>query len=257
MDKLIHGNEWRTKESFHFIPFIMFFLFGISMEEAFLKALPTAGVLLFFIIFYGHYIGYIIFGLFRVKSSSSTAVKKEWLNLIGIALVCIWFVYVLNLFEEKVPYVIGPIVYSAVVYSTTLIAIKKSYLTSIAHQKYKSTPLGDPEISSLYQAILAYLTTHDAYTNPDLTLDKLSEAVHATPQKVSMVINHQSGKNFNQFINGFRVEQAKKLLKSSNHSHFTVAAIGMEAGFNSINTFNQAFKKETGITPSEFRKQQD
>jgi AraC-like DNA-binding protein len=258
--KLIDGNEWRPRDSIHFIPFVLFFLFGISMEETFLKSLPTAVVLLFFVIFYSHYLGYVIYGMYYARLSkheSMSTQKKEWLRLIGIALICSWLVYVLNLFEEELPYVLGPIMYSVIVYTTTFIAIKNSYLSSITHQKYKSTPLADLEILSLYQSIFDFLTTHEAYTNPDLTLDKLSEAVHATPQKVSMVINHQSGKNFNQFINGFRVEASKKLLKSSKHAHFTIAAIGMEAGFNSVNTFNQAFKKETGITPSEFRKRQD
>jgi len=257
VNKLIQGDDLKMKDSIHFIPFIGFLLFGILNEEDYLRKLPMEILVGFFAFFYGHFILYIIFGFKKIRSTSwdnQTVSKKEWLHLLGFALVCVWFVYIINLFEESIPYVLGPILYSIVLYGVTFIAIKKSYLTKINHQKYKSTPLAEIELSAIYDSILSLFTKNESYKNPDLTLDLLSEAFHTTPQKTSMVINQKSGKNFNQFINGFRVEHAKKLLKDSKYDHFTIASIGMEVGFNSINSFNQAFKKETGMTPSEFKK---
>jgi AraC-like DNA-binding protein len=67
------------------------------------------------------------------------------------------------------------------------------------------------------------------------------------------LLNDNLGKSFALFINEYRIEEAKHLLKENNS--FTLEAIGFEAGFSSKSTFYATFKKVTGQTPSEFKKQ--
>ena len=62
-------------------------------------------------------------------------------------------------------------------------------------------------------------------------------------------------KNFFDFINSYRVESVKEMLLNKEFEHYTVLAIGLESGFNSKTSFNTVFKKMTGVTPSEYRKQ--
>ncbi|MEM8895131.1 MAG: AraC family transcriptional regulator, partial [Bacteroidota bacterium] len=68
-------------------------------------------------------------------------------------------------------------------------------------------------------------------------------------------INEQEGVSFSDFINKYRVEDAKKLLSSGRSKQVTILAISLEAGFNSKTAFYNTFKKFTGQTPTEFIKE--
>jgi len=70
-----------------------------------------------------------------------------------------------------------------------------------------------------------------------------------------MLVNQFSEKNFSDYINSLRVDEAKKLLKNADFEAYTIVAIGLECGFNSKSTFYTAFKKFTGQTPTAYRKQ--
>jgi AraC-like DNA-binding protein len=63
-------------------------------------------------------------------------------------------------------------------------------------------------------------------------------------------------KTFYDLVNGYRVEEAKRLLLNPNNRSFTILSVGFEAGFNSKTTFNTVFKKFTGLTPTDFRERQ-
>ena len=78
---------------------------------------------------------------------------------------------------------------------------------------------------------------------------KLDLSIH----EISELLNHHMQTNFNQFINGFRIDKAKSILLDS--PDMTVLDIGFDVGFNSKSSFNSIFKKTTGLTPSQFRKQ--
>jgi AraC-like DNA-binding protein len=93
------------------------------------------------------------------------------------------------------------------------------------------------------------------YLNHELDLSKLSLALALSPHDLSYLLNEGFQMNFFDFVNKYRVEEAKRLLSSSGHKHLKIFGVAMEAGFNSKTTFNNAFKKFTGLAPSEFRKQ--
>jgi YesN/AraC family two-component response regulator len=69
---------------------------------------------------------------------------------------------------------------------------------------------------------------------------------------LSQVINEKTGFNFNDYINTFRVEEAKNILTSPEYQKLTIEAIAEKAGFNSKSPFYTAFKKHAGMTPKEF-----
>ena len=73
---------------------------------------------------------------------------------------------------------------------------------------------------------------------------------------MSLAINEGLKKNFYDLVNGYRVEEAKRLLVDPNSNNYTVLSIGFEAGFNSKTTFNTVFKKFTGLTPTAYREMQ-
>jgi AraC-like DNA-binding protein len=94
------------------------------------------------------------------------------------------------------------------------------------------------------------------YQETELTLQQLSAHLQYPSHQVSQAINDGMNKTFYELVNGFRVEEAKRLLLNPDNRSFTILSVGFEAGFNSKTTFNTVFKKFTGLTPTEFRDRQ-
>lgn len=93
------------------------------------------------------------------------------------------------------------------------------------------------------------------HLNPDLTLKDLSIATNMTHHKLSEVVNAAFGKNFKEMINGFRVNEVKQRLIHPDYSHLSLVAIAYDCGFNSKATFNRVFKRQTGLSPTQYKAQ--
>jgi len=86
-------------------------------------------------------------------------------------------------------------------------------------------------------------------------LRNLAQLINIQPNQLSWLLNKTIGKNFNEFINHYRIETFKHIAKKTNHTHLTIEGLAYESGFNSKTVFNTYFKKETGLTPKQFLKQ--
>lgn len=93
------------------------------------------------------------------------------------------------------------------------------------------------------------------YMDSSLTLEKTADNLNLSPSYLSRIINQEMGITFTDFVNKKRVEEAASYLTNPEFSNYTLVAIGLEAGFNSKSAFNSSFKKITGKTPGEFRKE--
>lgn len=122
-------------------------------------------------------------------------------------------------------------------------------------QAYEKSGM-EPEVAARYgEALVTLMDTNKPYQEGDLTLQDLAEALGVSAHNLTEVINTQLGQNFYDFVNGYRVREVQERLADSRTDHLTLLAIGLEAGFNSKSTFNAVFKKHTGMTPSQYRKQ--
>lgn len=92
------------------------------------------------------------------------------------------------------------------------------------------------------------------YLESSLTLEMLATHMSISPRTLSTILNRHYGSNFFEFINTYRIEDAKKLLLQDDHQDATMLDIMYEVGFNSKATFNNFFKKMEGITPREYKK---
>jgi len=99
------------------------------------------------------------------------------------------------------------------------------------------------------------METQKPYLDSELNLIKLSELLSVSTHHLSYVINTGFEKNFFQYINEFRIDYAKKLLKGN--QKLSILGIAYESGFNSKTSFNTTFKKFTNQTPSEFKNSSD
>ncbi|WP_299712849.1 AraC family transcriptional regulator [uncultured Tenacibaculum sp.] len=104
------------------------------------------------------------------------------------------------------------------------------------------------------QDLKKYMEAEEPYLNPDLTIRKLAEHMKMPMRDLSVLINQKLNQHFFDFINEYRIEKAKKILSDVTKTKVTVLEILYEVGFNSKSSFNTAFKKHTGKTPTQYRK---
>lgn len=90
------------------------------------------------------------------------------------------------------------------------------------------------------------------YKNPDLRIITLSEILKTNRTYISKLINEEFNMNFNEFVNKYRVEEARRLLEDSSQDRFTMEHIAERSGFGSVNSFTRAFKKIVGETPGRY-----
>jgi AraC-like DNA-binding protein len=120
--------------------------------------------------------------------------------------------------------------------------------------RYERSGLGEFETRRLKAALLTLMAGEQPYRDPELTLPALAERLESTPHKLSEVLNRELSQTFYDFVNGYRVEEVRARLADPGSKHLNILALGLDAGFASKSTFNQAFKKLTGQTPSSYRK---
>lgn len=106
----------------------------------------------------------------------------------------------------------------------------------------------------LISKLLAYMDEKKPYLDPELTLSSLAKDLGIGRSQLSQLINDGIGDNFYDFVNKYRVEQVKKLMADPQVKHYNMLGIALEAGFKSKSTFNLIFKRFTGLTPTEYRK---
>ena len=121
-------------------------------------------------------------------------------------------------------------------------------------QKTNSSTLNDEYKTVLELSISKKIRQDKLYLKNDFTLNELANLLGTNRRYVSQVINERFEQNFNSFINSFRVKAAMRILSSSDYKKYTIETIAKMVGFKSVSAFNNAFKKNTGITPSVFVK---
>ena len=122
-------------------------------------------------------------------------------------------------------------------------------------QKYEGYQL-DEEIASAYAKEAKDLMEKEKlYRNPDLTLPMLARKLKLSANTLSQVLNGYCGQTFYNFINSYRLEEVASMMRDPKFDDKSVLELLLEAGFKSKSTFNPIFKKWTGKTPSEYRKE--
>jgi len=110
-----------------------------------------------------------------------------------------------------------------------------------------------PDYSDWKVKIDRLMQENQPYLQPELTLADLARQLKTNASILSGVINSVYKKNFNDFVNEYRVEEFKKQIQNPQNKHLTLLAVAFNCGFNSKSTFNRAFKNATGFTPKAFQ----
>ncbi len=122
----------------------------------------------------------------------------------------------------------------------------------IARHRYRISTLRGIDTESILRRLDYLFKEEKIYRDYELTLQKLAESLHVTPHQLSELMNEKLKVNFNNYVNKYRVEEARDLL--INEPESTIISICFHVGFNSKSSFNSAFKKFTGLKPSDLRR---
>ena len=108
-----------------------------------------------------------------------------------------------------------------------------------------------PELAPWRAKLLRLMADEQPWLEPELTLTELAQRLRTHPALLSKVINAGCGQNFNDFVNTYRVAEARRKLADPRYGHYSLVGVALESGFNSKSTFNRVFKKLAGQAPGE------
>lgn len=221
------------------------------------------------IVLIGSIVGYLIRGkrlinASRKKTAGAGAARRnlQWVDVLTIMMIAILSfmaignsVKIYGLYNE-IDFTFGYTwwIIALLIYGTGYRALlqKPEVFHLPENGKYVKSTLTKAKRSHYLKGLQDYIEKSKPYLNSDLTLSLLSDATDIPSKHLSQIINEQSGQNFNDFINSYRIDESTRLMKNS--PHLNVYQTMLAAGFNSKSVFNTAFKKHTGLTPSQYKK---
>lgn len=203
----------------------------------------------------------------KLRSLYSNLDDREllWLDWFVASLVALWAVTAVTFVAENT--VFDRVLVEELVYGLTVCLLlfvmafasivppetapeEPAASTETPEAKYARSALSSEHAKQLATRIRSAMTKDALYLDPNLSLQKLSRHVGALPNQVSQTLNEQIGSTFFDYIAHHRIEAAKPLIAEGAESSL---AVSLDVGFNSRSTFYKAFKRETGMTPKDFR----
>ncbi len=121
--------------------------------------------------------------------------------------------------------------------------------------KYRKTGLSDALSLEMKQKLIRIMETEKPYFNNELRLDDLSRLMNLSRNHTSQIINEHFNLSFFDFVNKYRVKEAKNLLMGNGENRLTMTQIAYDVGFNNRASFYKAFKKFTDVNPTVYKQQ--
>ncbi len=132
--------------------------------------------------------------------------------------------------------------------------IKGAHAAKEAVGKYQDSNLKQEQQEIIAQKIMDVMEQTTEYCQTDFSLDKLAKLVGSNSKYVSQVINDSFKKNFNAFVNTYRIQTAReRLIDVDHYGNLTIKGIAESVGFKSPTTFINVFKKMVGLSPSVYQ----
>lgn len=197
--------------------------------------------------------------LYRLRASVVRH-YSHWLPGLLAGTGVFFLAYFTNYVLGFIPYKLAPAIYSIAIFPVGIAAwYDYDQLlqpeSSEKENKYQNLSLSPAKLVEVKNGISRVLASEKAYLKPQFSLQQLAERTSFPPHLLSHVLNQHLQTSFTQLVNAYRVDAACDLFQQPNKSHYSIAAIAFEVGFNSLSAFNKHFKEIKGLTPSAFRRQ--
>ena len=199
--------------------------------------------------------------------SFTERVNLNWLKRFLVIFILLWLSFALrSLYPIRMiweisaclsvlsMYIVGYFGYNQPVIFQQTPGTEGPILTKEEIKKYASSPLTEAETSAYVHRLRALMENEKLFLRSDLKIGTVADRAGIPVHHVSQIINEKLGKNFFDFVNEYRVNEVKKRFADSQYDALTILAIGFDSGFNSKTAFYSAFKRNTGVIPSEFKK---
>jgi AraC-like DNA-binding protein len=286
--------ELRKKDLLHFIPFALCvvylspYYFQSAAAKLYLFLYSSSGVRWYYVrsslvivqvlVYLALSCWLVVRYLRQVKEKKTTAASRAALfqvKFLVISFFALWVVAVARyLFDVRYPNymqysnLVLPFGGTIVIYTLAYLGLRRPETlgggdanaldaNAAPAKKYEKSTLTGERSEQYLKRLLALMETEKPYTDGDLTLPALATRLSVSPHHLSQIINERLNQTFTDFVNSYRVEEAKRRLLDPAFKHYSVLGIAEEVGFNSKSSFNSVFKKHTNMTPSEFRKALD
>ena len=288
--KAVTSKEFRllAKDGLHILPFAFIFcmiliLYQFQSYDAKLELLKTdifdvTSFTIYFLSMQVVTLTYLLMALQIVRKknknlksyfSSIEKINFEWLKLVVTAFCVMWIIdiinwsmYLLNVSTRISIELLGFISLLINFIFANLLILKSLRLPQIevgresgnGRHKYENSPLTDQEKINILSRLENLMLNEKLYLNPSLNLGETASHLNIASRYLSQVINELKEQNFYDYVNSYRIAEAKRLLTDPNHNSDKIISVQLDCGFNSKSVFNTVFKKSTGVTPSEYRR---
>lgn len=276
--------KFKAQQWFHILPYILgqaliFFQHspsnvgeGVLMVEAFMTTgLETSPLTTTrFVIYVVHLLTYIFLSRRLMGSVTDdntryliTMEKRSgWINQVNLVFSTIALVLLASL-----SYMLISGYYSFHI-NSILIIVVSVFIYMVAYQavanansllpdfskKYEGAKLKNGQKSSLVAGLIRLFQEEKVFLNPDLKLADVAQRLEVQPHTLTALINSELKKSFFELLNQYRVREFIIKAKDPEYAHLSIFGIAQETGYKSKSSFNTAFKKQTGVTPSEYLK---
>ncbi len=234
----------------HMIPCVLFIMLFPIIQD---RSIHPVYILSLF-----HMFTYLILSLDHLRrrlflDSEALGSSKKWLIQFTLALFFIWTGFLLQAFVYDAGWYIGITAMEVVIFFTIcfigMMQVDKISKPFTPHAK------SSEELFHLANTANCILDTEKLYLNSNLTLDVLAKKMGTSRHELSNAINNALKRSFPELLNEVRINHSKNILLQDKNRSMSIETIAYESGFNSLSTFYKNFKKNTGITPAEFREQ--
>jgi|WetSurMetagenome_2_1015567.scaffolds.fasta_scaffold30705_2 AraC-like DNA-binding protein len=202
----------------------------------------------------------------RIKQeySSIQSIYLSWLSVVLYGFLIAWCTSILNFLSrsfalnihvdlEVVNFLAFFIFFNFIFFKAL---VQPTIFLGVEEESRQKAPYLSKSVEEQYlNKLTRYMENEKPYLNPNITLFDLSKKVSIPHRSLSEIINNTIGQNYYDFINSYRVKESLHLLSDATTRSKTILEILYEVGFNTKSSFNQAFKKHTGTTPTEYKKQ--
>jgi len=254
-------ESWRSRDLLHFIPFVFFTaieFIGITVFDRYPMVHPYMQAL-----FQITSLGIYSFLSLR-RSNSLTKQLIAWLasaEFIIIVTLALMYVYYGQFPDVRLLFVVLTVLiywisYKMISRSPVFFPVAPAMVTLPGRNvKYAHSSLKPEEADRIASGLQILMRDSKCYADPSLTIDALAGNLNTSRHHLSQVLNERLHKSYGDYISELRLEEACRRLSNPANLRYTIASIALDSGFNTVSSFNDAFKKRFQVTPSRYRDQ--
>lgn len=275
-----HSFQWRPRHLWHLTPVVVglvwLAIFGLDSLDLNFRAIESTDLSRMLVDYLWHFVKIVPFlygiaAVFLMKKyrtrlkdqySDFSTTEPGWLNVLTIGFVVSWtlsgIVHIIaqmaspevsdsfGIADNYVTFILINALFTySLVYAHKLLTTKPEPVKDKYDEK-----LTESAIEKVHQG----MEGQKLYLKHNLNIEEFSKRIDLPVKEVSAVINKHYGTNFFEFMNTYRVEEAKRILSDPKHADMTVLDVLLQSGFNSKSAFHRFFNRLVGISPTEFRK---